>query len=310
MRTLGAAPKALDFGSFRGALPRVAWPAGGATKFLRGKRWLYAAVACEEAWLSVVVLRTGYAANVLAYVFDKKERRMLVDRAVVAPTFTTTVSEDPHAAGVVARYARGNDLVSFERSGPDIEMKVRFARIELDAVLDESSAPPGIVAIADLGDGLRNATEKRALCKVRGRFAVGGLHYDLGNAVGGWDYSSGLLPRHTTWRWAYGLGPDVAFNLVEGFVGEGECALFKDGDVKPLAMPRFVFDKQQADLPWRIEGEGIDLRFEVGAVHAQHTNLGIVRSHFLQPVGAFCGTIGGVSVDGLPGVVEDQDVVW
>lgn len=310
MRTLGDAPKALDFGSFRGALPRVAWPASGATRFLRGKKWLWAAIDCEDAWLSLVVLRAGYAANALAYVFDKKERRMLVDRAVVAPTFSTTLTEDVHASGTIAKFAFGKDLIAVERSGPDVELKLRFARIDVDAILDETSAPPGIVAIADLGDGLRNATEKRAMCKVRGRFAVGGLHYDLENAVGGWDYSNGLLPRHTKWRWAYGLSAKVGFNLVEGFVGEGECALFRNGDVEPLAMPRFVFDKHAPEQPWRIEGDGIDLRFDVGAVHAQHTNFGIVRSRFLQPVGAFTGTIGGVSVDRLPGVVEDQDVVW
>lgn len=310
MRTLGAAPKALDFGSFRGALPRVEWPARGATRFLRGKRWLYAAVSSQDAWLSVVILRTGYAANILAYVFDVRERRMLVDRTVVAPAFAARVSEDVHASGVVAKYALGKDHIVFERSGPDLELRMRFARIEVEAILDESAGPPGIVAVADLGDGLRNATEKRALAKVRGRFAVGGLTYDLADAVGGWDYSNGLLPRHTTWRWAYALGPGLGFNLVEGFVGEGECALFEGGEVSPLAMPRFVFDKHHPELPWRIEGEGIDLRFEVGAVHAQHTNLGLARSHFLQPVGAFYGSIGGVSVDGLAGVVEDQDVVW
>ena len=265
---------------------------------------------CADAWFSVAILRTGYAANVLAYVFDKKERRMLVDRAVVAPRFCASLTDDVHAAGVVARYGLGRDSIVFERSGPDLELRARFARIQLDVVFDETAGPPGIVAITDFGKGLRGATEKRALSTVRGRFVVGGLTYDLANAVGGWDYSNGLYPRHTKWRWAFGLGRGIGFNLIEGFVGEGECALFHDGDVAPLAEPRFVFDRHAPEAPWRIEGEGIDLRFEVGAVHAQRTNLGIVRSHFLQPVGAFYGSIGGVSVDGLPGVVEDQDVLW
>lgn len=310
MRTLGAAPETLEFGSYRGALPPVVWPASTGTRILKRKKWLYAAIDCEGAWLSVALLRTGYATNVLAYVFDKKERRMLVDRTVVAPAFAASVTDDVHASGVVAKYGFGKDSVVFERSGPDLALSMRFARIELDVAFDETAGPPGIVAIADLGQGLRSATEKRALASIRGRFAVGGLSYDLTNAVGAWDYSNGLVPRHTTWRWAMGLGPGVAFNLVEGFIGEGECALFHAGDVHPLAEPRFTFDKANPETAWRIEGEGIDLRFEVGAVHAQHTNFGIVRSAFLQPVGAFYGTIGGVKVDGLSGVVEDQDVVW
>jgi len=43
-------------------------------------------------------------------------------------------------------------------------------------------------------------------------------------------------------------------------------------------------------------------------------NLGVVRSRFLQPVGEFRGTLAlagqTVSLDGLPGVVENQDVLW
>jgi hypothetical protein len=84
--------------------------------------------------------------------------------------------------------------------------------------------------------------------------------------------------------------------------------------VHPLAEPRFTFDRERPAEPWRLEGEGIDLRFEVGAVHSQYTNLLVVRSYFLQPVGTFHGTIrvGGDTrtLDGVPGVVEDQDVLW
>jgi hypothetical protein len=49
-------------------------------------------------------------------------------------------------------------------------------------------------------------------------------------------------------------------------------------------------------------------------VHEQRTNLLLVRSRFLQPAGAFHGTVRigdrDVELDGVPGVVEDQDVLW
>lgn len=317
MRTLGPTPGNIAFGSFRGPLPRIGWDASGATRALRGKKWLYVGLACDDAWLSIAVLRTGYAANILAYVFDRKTKIMTVDKTVVAPAFTTHVSDDPHAPGVLAKYAFGGSHIVCERSGPDLEVRARFAGIELDVMLDESSAPPSIAAMADLGGGLRNATEKRALASVRGRFVAAGRDYSLDGAAGGWDYTNGLMPRHTKWRWAFGLGHDVAFNLVQGFVGAAECAAFTRGavsEVHPLAEPRFTFDKDRPEKPWKIEGEGIDLTFEVGAVHAQHTNLLVVRSHFLQPVGHFSGTIRAgekdLVLDGVPGVVEDQDVLW
>ena len=66
--------------------------------------------------------------------------------------------------------------------------------------------------------------------------------------------------------------------------------------------------------PWRLTADGIDLTFEPGGLHAQSTNLLVVKSRFVQPVGTFTGTVrvGGrdVRVVGLPGVVEDQDVLW
>ena len=60
----------------------------------------------------------------------------------------------------------------------------------------------------------------------------------------------------------------------------------------------------QTDVPLKPE--------EIAA--AQTTNLGVGRSRFVQPVGSVAGTmsVGGhrIRIDGLPGVVDDQDVVW
>ncbi|MBX3231085.1 MAG: DUF2804 family protein [Labilithrix sp.] len=310
MRTLGPAQKDIAFGSFVGPLPRIDWGAAATTRALRGKRWIWLGLACKEAWLSLAIVRTGYAANVLAFVYDHGARAMVVDKTIVAPAFTAHVTDDAHAPGLLARFDFAGSHVAFERSGPDLEVRARLGGIDLEVLCDESVAPLGVAAIADLGGGLRNATEKRALMSVRGRFAASGRSYALEGATAGWDYTNGLLPRHTKWRWAFGLGRDLAFNLVEGFVGEAECALFADGAVHPLAEPRFTFDRTRPSDPWRIEADGIDLRFEVGEVHAQYTNLLLVRSHFLQPVGHFHGTIAGRTVADLPGVVEDQDVLW
>ncbi len=109
-------------------------------------------------------------------------------------------------------------------------------------------------------------------------------------------------------------GEPIGFNFVEGFVGVAECAAFFGGQVHPLGEPRFDFEPARPERPWTLRADGIDLTFDVGAVHAQNTNLGLVRSRFLQPVGTFRGTIRigdrHVDLDGVPGVVEDQDVLW
>ncbi|MCW5833814.1 MAG: DUF2804 family protein [Labilithrix sp.] len=195
----------------------------------------------------------------------------------------------------------------------------RASPISVDVAIDEATAPPAISAIAEIGPSLASATEKRALAAVRGSLVASGRRVSLDGALGGYDYTHGLMPRHTRWRWAFAMGraadgAAVAFNVVEGFVGEAECAAFAPGGVFPIREPRFDFDAARPDAPWRLVGEGIDLTFDVGAVHAQRTNLVLVRSRFLQPAGTFRGTLRidgrDVALEGVPGVVEDQDVLW
>jgi hypothetical protein len=336
------------FGSFVGPLPPVVvggsrgsrgadgadGPAGvrlglGA-RIARRKRWVYLAVSApgEGIWIALGVVRAGYAATVYRYAYDLRARRMHAERTALGPTFACRVADDVHAPGSLASFALGGTRVAIERGPRGLSVHVRLSareRFELDAALDEATAPDAVSAIAPLGAGLWNATEKRALLSVTGRARLGDRDVSLDGATGGYDCTLGVMPRRTRWRWAFALGADeagapLAFNVVEGFVGEAECAAFTGDaargthETHPLAEPRFVFDAARPASPWRLEGDGVDLAFAPGAVHAQYTNMGLVRSRFVQPVGTFSGTlrVGGRErrLSGVPGVVEDQDVLW
>jgi hypothetical protein len=181
-----------------------------------------------------------------------------------------------------------------------------------------------MTAVAPVGerqDGLVNTTEKRALLAVRGELEVAGQRRPLGGALGGYDYTHGLLARRTIWRWAYAMGraksgERVAFNLVQGFVGEPECTAWVEGEVFPLSEGRFAFDPEQPLAEWRVStADGtVDLRFKPGGMHSEQKNFGVIHSRFVQPVGAYAGTLrlGGreLVLDGVLGVTEDQDVLW
>ncbi len=327
MRTLSPSPRAFvdpatgapAFGSYEGKLPRIDLGGGLVDRALRRKRWVWIALASEEMWLSAAIVRMGYATSAFAFVFDLRERKMLVDETIVAPPRMAKVADDPHEPGTLARFGFGARRLAIERRGEVWELRGRVGSLEIDACVDESEAPPPIAAIARLGPGLASATEKRALARARGSVTAAGRRFSLEGALGGYDYTNGAMPRHTRWRWAFAMGRAkdgevVAFNVVEGFVGEAECAAFVGGRVLPIHEPRFDFDARNPSAAWRLRGEGVDLVFDVGAVHAQHTNLFFVRSRFLQPVGTFRGTIRAgdrdLELDGVPGVVEDQDVLW
>ena len=331
MRVLGPAPSAFvdertgqpNFGAYAGPMPRVELGAIGLRdRIARRKRWVYGAITTNDVWISFAVVRTGYAATVFAFAYDLVGKRMLVDRTALGPTTAARVADDFHAQGEIAYFHFGKPRVALSRRGPTLDLHLRLGELEVDASIDESAGPTAISAIARVGEpgeGLVNATEKRALLGVKGRARCGARELTLDGGSAGYDYTHGLLPRRTSWRWGFGQGRSVggepfAFNVVQGFVGEAECAAFVGRDVVPLAEPTFQFDVDNPGKPWRLKGPGIDLVFAPGAVHSQLTKLLVVRSRFVQPVGAFSGTLRvagrDIQVAGLPGVVEDQDVLW
>lgn len=329
-RTLAPAPttfldatgRAPRLGSYAGRLPRVDLAGvaeGPSLRAIRRKRWMYLAISGKDVFVALAIVHTGFAATAFVFVYDATKKTMIADRTSLgAPPFAA-VSNDPHGDGVVASFAFGKNRASMHRSGPELRADATFGDVSLDVVVDEASAPPSITAISRFGKGLVSGTEKLGVATVRGRVSVAGQTFDLDGALAGWDYTQGYLPRHTEWRWGFGNGhtregQPIGFNVVEGFVGDAECAVFFDGKIFPLFAPRFTFDRARLRDPWRVQGEGVDLTFEPGGAHEQHMNLGLIKSRFVQPVGTFRGTLviegRTVAIDDVLGVVEDQDVLW
>jgi hypothetical protein len=345
MRTLEAPPssvlhplsRALHAGSFRGGLPPVVdlgsievggLPLVGGALFRakHEKRWIYAAIAVGDLFVGAAIIKLGYASSAFVFAFDRASGRMLEDVSLLGPPSFAKVN-GASREGASARFSsplqKGSLTWQHAVGAGAFSLAVRAGTMVIDARFDTSGAPPPIGVIADLGSpGLVNATEKGALLAVTGEATVGGRRFPLDGGLGGYDYTHGYLARHTAWKWAYLLGraesgERVGMNLVQGFVGEPECALWIDGALHPLAEGRFTFDAQSPLSPWRVRtaDDSVDLRFEPGGIHQEHKNLGVITSRFIQPVGCFSGTIAIPGRDPLVltralGVVEDQDVLW
>jgi hypothetical protein len=313
-------------GSFRGGLPRVDWAplgVGSAARALRHKRWLYVAIATDEVYVALAVVRMGYASNAFVYAYDAAERRMLTRRSWLASPFAGSVG-DTGGEGCHARFdARGvSVVVERARREPYYGVHVEARGLSLNASLDAGGAPPAIGAVAEVAPGRFDATEKRALLATRGSLRVDGRTVSLDGALAGYDFTSGMLARHTTWRWGFALGhaadgTPFALNLVEGFVGEAECAVWLGRELIGLGEGRFTFDRAHPAQPWRVgTADGAaDLTMTPGAVHEERRDLVVVGSRFIQPCGAWSGTLtlpgrSPVVVARALGVTEDQDVTW
>jgi hypothetical protein len=318
--------RAPRIGSFRGPLPRVDLAPLGRGPFFRlarRKRWLWGTVASDELLAGFAVVDLGYVASAFAYAWHFGERRMLADRSALGPGFCGRVG-DSAEEGCAARFGCGRSAARITRaegsSAYEVEFELRDLR--LAARLETRGAPIPLSAIAATPPDAVATTQKRVRLGAKGELAVGDRRFSLDGALGGLDYSHGYPLRHTRWKWGFALGhaaggEPFGLNLVEGFVGEPECAVWVGDELLPLGEGRFEFDGSDLLAPWRVRtvDGAADLVFEPGGMHREEKNLRLVVSHFVQVAGRFRGTIAlpgraTLRLDGVPGVTEDQEMLW
>ncbi|MBL8740050.1 MAG: DUF2804 domain-containing protein [Myxococcales bacterium] len=326
-RALRAAPTVLapngapEFGSFRGGLPRMDFgpiPKGRLWKMLHEKRWTYVAVADEHVFAAMAVVSLNYVATAMVFVLDRATGNLLVDRSVLGPGGAASF-EDAGDGKRKALFRWGRTELSLSDEGCVVDLAGDSTPIHIVMRPRSGPAEP-IAAVVPIEGGYANATEKR-LIDAEVEIVAAGRRFLLDRAVAAFDHTAGFLARHTAWRWALGMGfaksgERVAFNLVEGFVGEPECGGWVGDELFALGEGRFEVDLARPLEPWRVRTTcgSVDLRFLPKAIHAEDKDMLLVRSKFIQPIGEFEGTIslGGrrFEVARLPGVTEHQDVLW
>jgi hypothetical protein len=194
------------------------------------------------------------------------------------------------------------------RGGIEMEgsrVRVRAKAVAIDLALDESE---GVEIVSPAGENYV-WTRKQAAVHVRGSVVIDGAEHTIDGDVGFVDDSAGYHPRHTTWRWSAGVGRDtggrrVAWNLVDGIhdsAQSSERTVWVDGDAHEVARTAFADD---------LSGVG-GLHFTEWCARHEDTNLGLLRSRYRQPFGAFAGELpGGLGLAEGYGVMEDHDVHW
>jgi hypothetical protein len=316
------------------ALGPVASALARAKRLLQHKRWWYAAVSTPEVLVSTAIVHLGYVVNAFVFAADLPGRRLLFQRSFLGlPGLSATIAPRPGAGASASFRARGAHigLARGGVSGAPCTLRVRVAGLSLDAALEVTGTRPlsWIGPIRGGEGGLANCTQKIAGAPVSGRLVVHGRDVPLDGALGGLDFTDGLLARETAWRWAFAQGAAtsgeiIGLNLVEGFnepgatpeTALGEDAVWIGGRPCPLGPARFDHDRDDPHRPWRVTTAcgAAELRFTPGGRHAETHDLGLARSRFLQVAGTWDGRI---TLDGVernlvrvPGVAEDQAVRW
>jgi hypothetical protein len=102
-------------------------------------------------------------------------------------------------------------------------------------------------------------------------------------------------------------------NFSDGFLqGEGENAVWIDGEPRAVGPVTFSFESRTPLAPWRVQSAGgrVDLTFRPEGFRAQTIDLKLIASRYLQPFGTFSGQVDGVAIEGVPGVTEDHAARW
>jgi len=319
-------PKTLlpAYGSYRGSLRRsdLGPLAGdGVSKVLREKRWVWCSITQEDLMIALAVVDLGYASNGFAYAYVPGRGLVAHASVVGLPRLSRVKQTATRRIDARLRDPRLGIRITHEDHDPQLEVALRSSTLELNATLDTRQAPPPITAIAPLEQGVVDVTEKRVLMGVRGAALVAGRRLSLDGALGGYDFSHGLMPRHTKWNWAFFMGraatgAPIAANVVRGWTREHECAVWTQSEVHGVAEAAFAYDPARPSADWKITTPdgALDLVLTPGAIHTEEKDLGVVRSAFKQAVGRYQGA---VVIDGTRhaiedaiGVAEEQDVVW
>jgi hypothetical protein len=309
-------PEHIDWSGLRGAFQRSAlW------RRFHHKRWHYLALATEQCFVGLAIVDLGWTNTAFAYVFDRQQKKLLIDFSQDGlPGLTATISDRP-AHGASSWFSHIGSRIHYEHlHGNHYRLQVDIRQgLQINAEIDSAHAAPFLCAIGPIGDGgCAHSTVKSSALSVKGTVTAGGKTFDLTGGVASFDYSNGLLARDTQWRWASAHSPSVGFNLQHGYFGNHENALWLDGELIPLGNADFGFDPKAPLKPWTIRTDDglLDLQFHPEGARQQSKNLLVAASYYIQPIGTFSGTVRAApgapprAVQALVGVTEDHRSRW
>lgn len=340
--TLADAGGAPRYGTYEGGLEvarfselKGAYAPGPLERLRSHKKWAYGFIATREVATFFAVVDVNYSSNAFAMAVDLTTDQVLADASFLGPPRPLTRVSDHPGPGLEVSFRRPGATLQASRPFGDeryhvttrvgLPRPLKGRQLEADWSLLAAGAAPSLTVIAPVEGGIVNVTQKWAGLLGFGRLRAGGKTFSLDGGVGGLDSTFGLLARRTAWRWAFACGrlddgTPLGINLVEGFNETrddvNENAVWLGRRLVPVGRARFTWNRSDLLERWsvRTTDGALELEFRPIAVHREDRDLKLVVSRFAQPVGRWSGVFRHEGREyrfsGVPGVAEDQDVLW
>jgi hypothetical protein len=308
-------------GAYEGHLRSIDWRpvAGSLFSGARAKRWQFMSLFTDEVAVACAIADLGWMASTFLGVLDRQTRKLVVDLSLDGlPGFQAQVATHPGEGSFSSWLGRGLELrLHRPASTPRWSFAAQGQGLEIEADLDADGAPPTLCAIAVPPGGRGNSTHKTVGLPASGRLTAGGKTWSLDGGFASLDYTNGLLARDTRWRWASATSGTLGLNLVSGFNGAVENAVWVNGQLVKVGEAQIEIDPRAPldRFPVRTVDDVVDLVFTPEGRREQHKDFFVARSVYVAPFGTWKGVIrppGGaeVEVDGLPGLAEDHVARW
>ncbi len=294
------------------------------SKRFRLKEWHYTSVSTPRLFLAFGLVQLGYIANAFLYVVDRRRPDVAREYAALSMLGRALHFAPSSVAGESRWRRRGTEIrVGHVANAWHVRLDVELPGSRLRGGFRMQSGE-SLALLYDLGNGRPAYTHKAAGLGVRGSVILGDESIDLAGGYGTLDWTRSLAERETRWKWASFagsvragshdrvLGLNLSSEIYDVDGVSRENAFWCDGRVTPLGSVHFDVPENAGVDDWtlRSDDRAVDLTFRPLGARAQHLDLKLIRSDFVQPYGTFQGQVCGHDVDEMFGVVEDHLSVW
>jgi hypothetical protein len=291
-------------------------------KRYRLKEWHYVSFTTDQWYVAVGLVQLGYVANLFSYAVDRLEKRPAIEYGALSFLGRALRFAPSSVRGTSTWRSRAASVTIDARDGWDIELDIPLGEERLRGRA-HIEARDSLAMLHRLGPRRVAYTHKAAGWPASGRLQLGTRPIGLDGALGASDWTRSQASRVTEWKWASlsgfvdggtSIGLNLSAQVYDDERGHSmENALWIDGKVRRLGGVRFVVPSNPSSENWAvrsIDGDEVELEFEPLGAREERTNLGAVRTEFVQPYGHFVGRVHGYDVTGCFGVVETHLAVW
>ena len=232
---------------------------------LHHKRWHMSVSPAPMLYRSGHHVDAGWAASAFAYLFDREQRRVLVDfSAMGIPGVSVKVNQHGGAGAFARSKGPGGEIMLARPPGSAaFALKLDIRGLRIDAELD--AAPAATDAVGGDSDPERRC-QLHAEIRLPARQWAGRMSRQTLRSA--WLQCQPRLHQRTAGTPLHGAGHRRIArswdSIRSGFNGAHENILWLNGRMVPLGAAQFDFDQKQPMQPWHVATDDglLDLTFE------------------------------------------------